>query len=141
MQYLSAFFDECRGLLLQNSGAGDVAGDVWAIAGRVALHWGIAVPGAAPAPNLLWNRKYLDRAMDHYFCGTFDHDVDVERMQQAIARSLPNLLSTAIHNDEVLKELSRTVLSIIQSRLESSRQSIGRTIVETIRCTKDASRF
>jgi len=129
--------DECKSLLLHNGGAGALVGDALAIAGGIAGRMGMAVPST----NVLWDHKYLNRAIDEYFCSASDHDIDIERVQQAITRSLPNVLRAAIQNDELLKELGRTVLTTIQSRLESSRQTIGRSIVETFRCTKDTSRF
>jgi hypothetical protein len=129
--------DECKRLLLHNSGASALVGDALAIAGEMLERHGMAVPST----HVLWNHEHLDRAINEYFCSASDHDIDIERVQQAITRSLPNVLRAAIENDEVLKELGRTVLTTIQSHLESARQTIGRSIVETFRCTKDTSRF
>jgi hypothetical protein len=133
--------DECKRLLLQNSGAGAVAGDALAVAGAMLARYGIHVPGVAPGPNVIWASDHLNRALNEHFCAASNHDADIERVQQVIARSLPNLLSTAIQYDDVLKEVGRTVLTTLQSRLESSRQTIGKSIVEIFRCTKDTSRF
>ena len=73
-------FDECKRLLLHNSGASALVGDALAIAGEMLGRHGMAVPST----HVLWNHEHLERAINEYFCAASDHDIDIERVQQAI---------------------------------------------------------
>jgi hypothetical protein len=137
VQWLTALIDKLRELLLENTSgflalAGDVARELPNIFGM------------SGARADAWNHHYLDRARDDFFLGTVRHKVEIEamaRLQVAISNCLPRILEEAMrHDQQTALWLGRWILETLQAIVLASRDTIGYSLVEATRCTKDASR-